>query len=113
MILERVEIDLVPGTEQQFETALGRARAVLEEAAGFRSLRIARGVETPSRYLLIIMWDTLADHMVGFRESDLFVRWRDLIGPYFAAPPRVEHFAPRPGTLFADDSVPPPERTAG
>ncbi|MDQ1295722.1 MAG: hypothetical protein QG608_3609 [Actinomycetota bacterium] len=93
MILERAQIDLVPGSEQEFESALDRARAVLEEARGFRSLRVARGIENPSRYLLLIEWETIEDHMVGFRESDLFVRWRQLIGPYFAAPPLVEHFA--------------------
>jgi hypothetical protein len=31
--------------------------------------------------------------MVGFRESELYVRWRELIGPFFAAPPTVQHFA--------------------
>jgi heme-degrading monooxygenase HmoA len=93
MILERAQIDLVPGSEQEFESALDRARAVLEEARGFRSLSVARGVENPSRYLLLIEWETLEDHVVGFRGSDLFVRWRQLIGPYFAAPPLVEHFA--------------------
>ena len=30
--------------------------------------------------------------MIGFRESDLFVRWRGLIGPYFEADPKFNIF---------------------
>jgi hypothetical protein len=29
---------------------------------------------------------------VGFRESALFTEWRAIVGPFFAAPPQVEHF---------------------
>jgi hypothetical protein len=32
------------------------------------------------------------DHMVGFRESELFTQWRGLIGPFFANPPEVTHW---------------------
>jgi hypothetical protein len=42
--------------------------------------------------MLALGWDTLEDHTVGFRESDLFVQWRALIGPFFANPPQVEHW---------------------
>jgi hypothetical protein len=30
--------------------------------------------------------------MVGFRQSDAFPQWRAIVGPFFAAPPVVEHF---------------------
>ena len=45
------------------------------------------------RFVLQIFWDTLEDHTVGFRESELFTQWRAIVGPFFAAPPQVEHFA--------------------
>ncbi|MFN8204738.1 MAG: antibiotic biosynthesis monooxygenase [Solirubrobacteraceae bacterium] len=94
MIIERAALAITPGREADFETAFAQARQVVAEADGFRSLRIARGIESPSTYLLLIEWDTVEAHMIGFRESDRFVRWRELIGPYFAAPPAVEHFEP-------------------
>jgi hypothetical protein len=31
-------------------------------------------------------------HTVGFRSSERFQRWRALVGPFFAAPPAVEHY---------------------
>ncbi|MEZ5121916.1 MAG: antibiotic biosynthesis monooxygenase [Solirubrobacterales bacterium] len=94
MIIERATLTIQPGGEADFEAAFAQARRVVGQADGFQSLRIARGIESPSTYLLLIEWDTVEAHMIGFRESDRFVRWRELIGPYFAAPPAVEHFEP-------------------
>lgn len=93
MILEQALFAVTPGSEEEFEAALARATEVIAQAKGFRSLKLLRGVERPSTYLLLNEWETVEDHMVGFRESELFVRWRELIGPYFAATPDVEHFA--------------------
>ena len=92
MILERAIFEVRPGSEQDFEAAMEQAKEVLAQAAGFHSFRLQRGIEQPSTYLLLIEWGTVEDHMQGFRESDLFVRWRELIGSYFAAPPQVEHY---------------------
>jgi heme-degrading monooxygenase HmoA len=49
-------------------------------------------MESPERYILQIFWETLEDHTVGFRGSDAFTQWRGIVGPFFAAPPVVEHF---------------------
>jgi heme-degrading monooxygenase HmoA len=59
---------------------------------GFRSARVTRGVESPSRFVLLIEWDSLEAHTVGFRESENFARWRSVVGPFFDGAPRVEHF---------------------
>jgi heme-degrading monooxygenase HmoA len=92
VILEQAIFAITPGSEADFEAAVGEAKEVIAQAKGFRSFKLQRCIERPSTYLLLNEWDTVADHMVGFRESDLFARWRELIGPYFAAPPEVEHF---------------------
>ena len=42
---------------------------------------------------MVIRWKTLEDHTVGFRTSPLFAEWRALVGPYFAEPPSVKHYA--------------------
>ena len=94
MVIERAVIDVNPGDEERFAQALRDASKVVAESRGFRSISAARGVEEPGRFLLLIEWDTLEDHTVGFRGSERFTRWRELIGPYFAAPPAVEHYEP-------------------
>jgi heme-degrading monooxygenase HmoA len=60
---------------------------------GFRNARLTRGIETPIRFVLLIEWDSVEAHNVGFRESENFPRWRALIGPFFDGAPHVEHVA--------------------
>ncbi|MBC7916549.1 MAG: antibiotic biosynthesis monooxygenase [Rhodoferax sp.] len=93
MILELADIRIQPGQNAAFEEAIGRgASTVIPRAKGFQGYKVHRGIESPERYVLQIWWDTLEDHTVGFRQSELFGEWRAIVGPFFAAPPVVEHF---------------------
>ncbi|WPB58235.1 antibiotic biosynthesis monooxygenase [Xylophilus sp. GOD-11R] len=93
MILEHADIRITPGRNAEFEEAIHRGlNTVIAKARGFRSARVMRGIESTERYLLMIEWETLEDHTVGFRESPLFTEWRGIVGPFFAGPPTVEHF---------------------
>ncbi len=93
MILELADIRIQPGQNAAFEEALVRGlQTVIHQAKGFQGYKINKGIESPERYLLQIFWNTLEDHTVGFRESELFTQWRGIVGPFFAAPPVVEHF---------------------
>ena len=92
MVLEHALINVEAGREEEFEAAYAEARAVLTSTPGCLGARLHRGVESPSRYLLLVEWETLDDHLVGFRESERFGRWRALIGPFFDGPPEVDHY---------------------
>jgi heme-degrading monooxygenase HmoA len=93
MILELADIRIAPGKNAEFEAAIRRgAETVISTAKGFRGYKVNRGVESPERYILMIYWETLENHMVDFRQGPLFARWRAIVGPFFAAPPVVEHF---------------------
>ena len=94
MILERARFQTRPDAQGDFERAFETARTVISQAGGYRSLRLLRGIEKPTEYLLLIEWDSVADHMEGFRGSELFERWAELLRPYYVAPPEVEHFDP-------------------
>ncbi|MDP9043872.1 MAG: antibiotic biosynthesis monooxygenase [Pseudomonadota bacterium] len=94
MILEIADIRIHPGQQADFEAALQQAVAsVISQAKGFLGFQIERGIESPERYMLLIRWATLENHTVDFRLGPLFPQWRALVGPYFAAPPSVEHFS--------------------
>ena len=95
MILELARIDIKEGTNQDFETALETAKGVISQSKGFQKITVKKCIEQANRYILLIEWDTLEDHTVGFRESDLFKEWRALIGPFFETPPFVQHFNQR------------------
>jgi heme-degrading monooxygenase HmoA len=92
MILEHAVIAVRPGAGPEFEAALARARPIITSCQGFVSLELRRGIEEPHRYLLLVGWETLDDHLVGFRQSDAFTRWRAEIGEYFDGAPVVDHY---------------------
>ena len=93
MILELADIRIQPGQNAAFEEAITRGlRTVIGQAKGFQGFKVNKGIESPERYILQIFWDTLEDHTVGFRQSEAFTQWRAIVGPFFAAPPVVEHF---------------------
>lgn len=91
MITEIAQIEIRPGEEKDFELAVGQAQGIFKRQKGWKSLELHRSIEKPSRYRLMLRWETLENHMVEFRESADFQEWRALVGAHFAAPPDVEH----------------------
>ena len=92
MVLEVANIDVQPGREADFAAAYLGAREVLVSTPGCRSVRMTRGIESPSRFVLLVEWDAVEAHEQNFRATDRFTTWRAAIGPFFANPPLVEHF---------------------
>ena len=92
MVLEVGLIDVVAGREEAFAAAYRKAHEILAGTPGCRSVRMTRGVETATRFVLLVEWDTVEAHLENFRATERFTQWRALIGPYFDGAPRVEHF---------------------
>ena len=91
MIYELVEIRALPGHEDELMAAVREATPLFLAAPGCHGLALKRSIEAPDLFRLLVRWDTVDDHMVGFRNSPAFAEWRRLAGPHFAAPPHVEH----------------------
>jgi heme-degrading monooxygenase HmoA len=93
MILEIADIRIQPGQQAAFDEAVQRGLdTVIAQAQGFQGYKVNKGIENPERYVVQIFWATLEDHTVAFRQGPLFAQWRAIVGPFFAAPPMVEHF---------------------
>lgn len=93
MILELADIRIHTGQQAAFDEAIERGlKEVISNAKGFRGYKVNKGIESPERYVLMIFWETLENHTVDFRESEAFLQWRAIVGPYFAQAPVVEHF---------------------
>jgi heme-degrading monooxygenase HmoA len=92
MVLEIADFSVLPATEDDFAAAVREGVRYVSDTPGFRNARLTRSVETPSRFVLLIEWDSVEAHTVGFRESENYTRWRELISPFFASAPHVEHF---------------------
>lgn len=94
MILEIADIRITPGKQDEFDAAIKHGLdTVASKAKGFIRAQVQKGIETPERYILMIEWETLENHTVDFRQGPLFPQWRAIVGPFFLAPPVVEHFS--------------------
>jgi heme-degrading monooxygenase HmoA len=92
MILEVAILDVISGQEANFERAFKQASPIVSGMKGHVSHRIRRCLERPSRYILLVEWETLEDHTVGFRGSSEYQRWKALLHHFYDPFPTVEHY---------------------
>ena len=77
---------------RDFEQSFLVAQKYLASANGYIEHTMQQSIENPNRYVLLAKWDSVEHHMDGFRNSDDFLKWRELLGPFFEKAPIVEHF---------------------
>ncbi|MGA2306123.1 MAG: antibiotic biosynthesis monooxygenase [Acidimicrobiales bacterium] len=92
MITEHAVLSVLPGRAADFIDTMDRAKTIIAASPGFISLRVARCVERPDTFLLLVEWETLEDHTEGFRGSDGYQEWRALLHHFYDPFPVVEHF---------------------
>jgi heme-degrading monooxygenase HmoA len=93
MILEAAMLHVKPGLEREFEDAFKKASAIISAMPGYLSHELHRCLEVQGKYLLLVKWNALEDHTVGFRGSPEYQEWRKLLHHFYDPFPTVEHFA--------------------
>jgi heme-degrading monooxygenase HmoA len=92
MILEVAILNVKPGQESAFENAFREAKPIIASMSGFISLELQNCVEEKNRYLLLVKWQKLEDHTVGFRQSSQYQQWKKLLHHFYEPFPTVEHY---------------------
>jgi heme-degrading monooxygenase HmoA len=92
VITEHAVLPVRPGQAAAFVEAMDRAKAIIAASPGFISLRVARCLERPDTFVLLVEWETLEAHTVGFRGSEAYQEWRALLHHFYDPAPVVEHF---------------------
>lgn len=92
VILEVAILDIKPGLRAEFETAFKIASTIIASMPGYISHELQRCVETANRYILLVHWQSLEDHTVGFRQSPEYQEWRFLLHHFYEPFPTVEHY---------------------
>lgn len=92
MILEIATFDIKPDSLEDFKIACDKAKDIVSKSEGFKGLEFHQCLEVQTKFVVLIFWNTLEDHTIGFRESELFIEWRAVLSPYFNSPPHAEHF---------------------
>lgn len=92
MILEVALLDVRPGQETDFEAAFRQASPIIAGMRGYVSHQLQRCLEQPGRYILLVNWERLEDHTVGFRQSAGYQEWKRLLHHFYDPFPTVEHY---------------------
>ncbi len=94
MILEVAILHIKAGEAAAFEQAFGQAQAIIASTPGYVSLQLQRCLEAADKYVLLVQWQTLEDHTIGFRQSPHYQEWKRLLHHFYDPFPVVEHYAP-------------------
>ena len=92
VILEVATLDVKPGQAALFEAAFTQAQKIISSMPGYVSHQLQKCIEKPDRYILLVNWQTLEHHTVGFRESEQYQEWRKLLHHFYDPFPEVEHY---------------------
>lgn len=92
MILEVAVLTIKSGQTQEFEAAFAEAQKIISSMSGYISHQLKKCVENDHQYILLVEWETLEDHTVGFRTSQEYQRWKALLHHFYDPFPTVEHY---------------------
>jgi len=92
MITEVAMLTIISGKENKFEDDFQIAGKYISAIPGYIKHSLSRCLEHKNKYLLLVEWNKLEDHTIGFRESAEYLEWKKLLHHYYDPFPTVEHF---------------------
>lgn len=92
MILEVAILQIIPGQVTAFEAAFQKAQTIIASMKGYINHQLKKSIEKPNQYILLVNWETLEDHEVGFRQSIEYQEWKALLHHFYAPFPTVQHY---------------------
>jgi heme-degrading monooxygenase HmoA len=92
MILEVAVLDVRAGLEEEFQAAFKTASPIISSMSGYISHQLQRCTEKRNRFILLVNWENLEAHTVGFRGSERYQEWKRLLHHFYDPFPTVEHY---------------------
>ncbi len=92
MILEVAVLHVRPGHAAEFEAAFAEAQKIITSMNGYIAHELQKCLEIANQYILLVRWETLEDHTVGFRQSAEYQEWKSLLHHFYEPFPSVEHY---------------------
>lgn len=92
MILEVAILNVRTGESRIFEQIFTQAQDIISSMPGYASHQLHRCLESQDKYLLLVQWQRLEDHTIGFRQSQQYQEWRRLLHHFYEPFPTVEHY---------------------
>jgi heme-degrading monooxygenase HmoA len=92
VILEIAILNVIAGQEADFEAAFHEASPLIASMKGYIAHELQRCMETRGRYVLLVEWESLEYHTIGFRRSPEYQEWKRLLHHFYDPFPIVEHY---------------------
>jgi len=83
MILEVATLDVKSGKEQEFEATFNKAQKIISGMDGYISHQLHKCIDNSHRYILLVKWEKIEDHTVGFRKSKQYQEWSELLHHFY------------------------------
>lgn len=92
MILEVAILNVKQGLQNKFEQDFALASQYISSINGYKGHTLRKSVETENQYLLLVDWVDIKSHEIGFRKSQVYLKWKELLHNYYDPFPTVEHY---------------------
>jgi heme-degrading monooxygenase HmoA len=93
MILEVARLEVIPEKTAEFEASFQIAQEIISSSKGYLGHQLQQNIDIPNRYILLVKWEKPEDHTIGFRESAVYLRWKNLLHHFYDPFPVVEHYS--------------------
>jgi len=92
MILEIANLQIRPGESPQFEASFRTAQSIIASMPGYLGHELVKCLERADHYTLLVRWQSIEHHEIGFRKSPEYQRWRELLHHFYDPFPTVRHY---------------------
>lgn len=92
MILEVAILNIKKGLSEEFEIAFNKAQSIISSMKGCVSHELKKCIEEDDKYILMVTWETIEDHEIGFRKSEEYQQWKTLLHHFYEPFPLVQHY---------------------
>jgi len=91
MLVERSELTVKPDAEDEFHKAITeKGIPLLQSVDGVISIQVGRGVENPSKFMLLVGWASMDAH-TAYGGTPKSIELRGIMGPFLTGG-AMEHF---------------------
>ncbi|WP_337100074.1 antibiotic biosynthesis monooxygenase family protein [Paenibacillus sp. YIM B09110] len=98
MILEVATLQVKAGLTGDFENNFKIASLIISKMKGYINHELQKCIEGENKYILLVRWESLEDHTIGFRGSEEYQEWKKLLHHFYDPFPTVEHYEEIPIT---------------
>ena len=92
MILEVAILNVKQNLQNEFEKDFVLASQYISSIKGYMGHTLRKCIEHKNQYILLVDWEDIESHEIGFRKSQVYLKWKELLHDYYNPFPTVEHY---------------------